>query len=65
MEDLIYLVPFLFIGLVILASSVFTIKQQTAGIVERFGKFNSVRMPGLHFKIPLVDKIAGKVSMFL
>jgi regulator of protease activity HflC (stomatin/prohibitin superfamily) len=39
------------------------VKQQTAALVERFGKFNSVRMPGLQFKLPIFDRIAGKVSM--
>ncbi len=55
--------PVVFVLLAILYSCFFTVKQQTATIIERFGKFSSVRMPGLHFKIPLMDKIAGKVSM--
>ena len=38
-------------------------KQQTAAIIERFGKLHSIRQSGLHFKIPLVDKIAGKLSL--
>ncbi len=53
----------LFLAVVILFSSVFTVKQQTAAIIERFGKFQSVRLPGLHLKIPMVDRIAGKVSV--
>ena len=39
------------------------VKQQTAAVVERFGKFIAIRNPGLHIKIPLIDKIAGRVSM--
>ncbi len=53
----------LFLCVVILFSAVFTVKQQTAAIIERFGKFQSVRLPGLHLKIPIVDRIAGKVSV--
>ncbi|HEY5687102.1 MAG TPA: SPFH domain-containing protein [Yeosuana sp.] len=53
----------LFLGLIILISSFFIVKQQTAAIVERFGRFNSIRHSGLQLKIPLVDKIAGKVSL--
>lgn len=53
----------LFALIAILFSSVFTVKQQTAAIIERFGKFQSVRLPGLHLKIPMVDRIAGKVSV--
>ncbi|KJD36731.1 protease [Tamlana sedimentorum] len=56
-------IPILFIGIVILISSIFTVKQQTAAIIERFGKFHSIRQSGLKFKIPLVDKIAGKLSL--
>ena len=63
MDNIVYIAPFLFIAFIIIASSIFTVKQQTASIIERFGKFNSVRMPGLHFKIPLIDKHAGRVSM--
>jgi len=53
----------LFIGIIILFLFIFTVKQQTAVIIERFGKFSSVRNPGLQFKIPVVDKIAGKMSL--
>ena len=41
----------------------FIVKQQTAVIVERFGRFQSVRRAGFQFKIPLVDRIAGKLSL--
>ena len=58
-----YLVPIIFFGLIILLSSFFIVKQQTAAIVERFGKFQSIRQSGLHLKIPLVDRIAGKLSL--
>ncbi len=57
------LFPFIFFGLIILVSSVFTVKQQSAAIVERFGKFLSIRQSGLQLKIPVVDKIAGRISL--
>lgn len=41
----------------------FIVKQQTAVIVERFGRFHSVRRAGFQFKIPLVDRISGRVSL--
>lgn len=53
----------LFLLIAILFSAAFTVKQQTAAIIERFGKFHSVRLPGFHLKIPFVDRIAGKVSV--
>jgi len=50
-------------GLFILLSSFFTVKQQTSVIIERFGKFLSVRQSGLQLKIPLIDRIAGRVNL--
>ena len=44
-------------------STVFIVKQQSAAIIERFGKFQSVRKPGFQVKIPLVDRIAGRLSL--
>ena len=52
----------IFFGLVIL-SGLFIVKQQSSAIIERFGRFLVVRKPGLHIKIPLVDKIAGRLSL--
>lgn len=34
------------------------VPQQKAWVVERFGKFHKILSPGLHFLIPLVDRIA-------
>ncbi|HLW29942.1 MAG TPA: SPFH domain-containing protein [Brumimicrobium sp.] len=41
----------------------FLVKQQTSAIMERFGKFQSVRSSGLQLKIPLVDRIAGRINL--
>lgn len=56
-------VPLIIIGFIILLSGIFTVKQQTSAIVERFGKFLSIRNSGLRFKIPVVDRIAGRVNL--
>lgn len=53
----------LVLGLFLFLSSFFTVKQQTAVIIERFGKFTSVRSSGLQLKIPVVDRIAGRVNL--
>lgn len=58
-----YLIPFIVLGLIILISSFFIVKQQTAAIIERFGRFVSIRQSGLQLKIPLVDKVAGRLSL--
>ncbi len=57
------LIPLGFIGLLILLASFFIVKQQTAVIVERFGRFQSIRNSGLQMKIPLVDRLAGRLSL--
>jgi len=57
------LIPIIFFALVVLISAFFIVKQQTAVIIERFGKFHSIRQSGLHLKIPLVDRIAGRLSL--
>lgn len=49
--------------IVILFLSFFTVKQQSAAIVERFGKFNSIRHSGLQLKIPFVDRISGVINL--
>ncbi len=59
----VFLISFLVFGLFILFSSFFTVKQQTAIIIERFGKFLSIRQSGLQLKIPLIDRIAGRVNL--
>ena len=53
----------IFITFLLLFAALFTVKQQTAVIIERFGKFLSIRQSGLHFKIPFVDRIAGRMSL--
>lgn len=53
----------LFLGFVLLLSSFFTVKQQTAAIIERFGRYASTRSSGLQLKVPVFDRIAGRVNL--
>ena len=53
----------IFFGILALLSSLFMVKQQTAAIIERFGRFIGVRHPGLRIKIPIIDRIAGRISL--
>jgi len=46
-----------------LAGTFFTVEQQTAAIVQRFGKFVNIAMPGLNVKIPLIDAVAGRINL--
>ena len=58
-------IPFIIIVLVVLIvfASYFIVKQQTAVIIETFGKFTSIRHSGFHLKIPGVQRIAGRLSL--
>ena len=58
-----FLFPFIAFGSILLFAALFTVKQQTAAIIERFGKFQSIRQSGLHLKIPLIDRISGRLSL--
>ncbi len=52
-----------FLAFILLFGIFFIVKQQSAAIVERFGRFIGVRHSGLQLKIPIVDRIAGRVSL--
>ena len=59
------LIPIIIIGLIalFLFSAIFTVKQQTAAVIETFGKFSSIRQSGFQIKIPIIQRIAGRLSL--
>ena len=63
MEALFSYFPFIFLVLIVLFASFFIVKQQTAVVIERFGRFQSIRHSGLQMKIPMVDRVAGRLSL--
>lgn len=50
-------------GVLVAMTSFFIVKQQSIGIIERFGRFQRMVNAGLNFKIPLVDRVAARVNM--
>lgn len=62
METFFTALVILFIVLFVMAG-IFIVKQQTSAILERFGRYHSIRNSGLNFKIPLVDKVAGRINL--
>ena len=51
---MIYTLPLIvLISVLILYGTFFIVKQQSAAVVERFGKFTTVRHSGLQLKIPI------------
>jgi len=59
----IFILLIAFAGFVLITSAIFIVKQQTAAIIERFGRFQSIRQSGLQLRIPIVDRIAGRLSL--
>lgn len=51
------------IVLLIIFDGIFIVRQQTSAAVERFGRFKRIAPAGLNFKIPIVDRIAGRLSL--
>ena len=50
-------------GVFVVFSGLFTVTQQTAAIIERLGRYHSIRRPGLQFKIPFIDRVSGRISL--
>jgi regulator of protease activity HflC (stomatin/prohibitin superfamily) len=47
----------------VVAGGLFTINQGTIGVVTRLGKYHSIKLPGLNFKVPFLDQIYKRVSI--
>tara|TARA_B100000780_G_scaffold24812_1_gene15785 strand:+ start:3973 stop:4911 length:939 start_codon:yes stop_codon:yes gene_type:complete len=61
---MIFYIPLIVILLlIILFGTFFVVKQQSAAVIERFGKFTGIRQSGLQLKIPIIDKVAGRLSL--
>ena len=58
-----YIPLIVLLSLVILFGTFFIVKQQSAAIIERFGKYTSTRHSGLQLKIPVIDRVAGRLSL--
>jgi regulator of protease activity HflC (stomatin/prohibitin superfamily) len=43
--------------LVLFAKTFYTVRTATAGVVERFGKFDRITRPGAHFLIPFAERV--------
>ena len=59
-----YVVLVLFIILLLLlASCVKIVPQANAYVVERLGAYQGTWSVGLHFKLPIIDKVAKKINL--
>ncbi len=51
------------VALAALVSTFFTVEQRTTAIVQRLGKFIREAGPGLHVKVPFIDKVIGRINL--
>ena len=49
--------------IVVAAKNIIIVPQASAFIVERLGAYNGTWETGIHFKIPLIEKVANKVTL--
>ncbi len=43
--------------LVLILKTLYTVRTASAGVVERFGKFNRITRPGLHVLVPFAERV--------
>ena len=60
---MVFQILYILLGFFLLFTFVFIVKQQTAVIIETFGRFTSVRNAGIQFKIPFIQRKAGIISL--
>ncbi len=66
MEPFMLLTLFLVGGLalvVVIRAAFFTVEQRTTAIVQRLGRFRREAGPGLHLKLPFLDKVVGRINL--
>ena len=55
--------PFIVVILIVGLLSFFTVQTAQVAVITRFGKFLRVAEPGLNWKWPFIDRVAGRVSL--
>lgn len=54
------------VGLAVIAmllTTFFTVEQRTTAIVQRLGRFVREAGPGLHVKVPVIDRVIGRMNL--
>src|SRR5271157_2599520 len=49
--------------LILILGSFFTVNTAEVAVITRFGKFLRAAEPGLNWKCPFIDAVAGRVSL--
>ena len=66
LEGLLTFLPILILGIILLSVLVTYIKivpQSQAYVVERLGTYHTTLSTGLHFMVPIIDRIANRISL--
>ncbi len=63
MEGIMILFVLLIVLLLILASCIKIVPQAQAAIVERLGGYLTTWSVGMHFKVPIIDRVARRMSL--
>ncbi len=51
-----YIVLFIIL-IILLASTMFQVRPEEVGVITRFGRYNRTEEPGLHIKIPILERL--------
>lgn len=51
------------ITIILIAKGVHIVRQQTACVVERFGRFTKIIKPGINLVIPFIDRVSKPISL--
>ncbi len=56
-------IVFSVLALLFLKGALFIVRQQTSAVIERFGRFKRIANSGLNIKIPLIDRVVGRMNL--
>ena len=58
-----FLIPIAVLVIVLLVSNIKVVPQARAYVIERLGAYSATWKTGLHFKLPLIEKVAKRVNL--
>ena len=60
MNPLFVIIPLAILLIIVLIASINIVPQAHAYVIERLGTYHTTWSPGLHLKVPFIDKVAKK-----
>jgi regulator of protease activity HflC (stomatin/prohibitin superfamily) len=62
-QEMYFPVILLLVAILLVIGSFFTVRTAEVAVITRFGKFLRIAEPGLNWKWPFIDTVAGRVSL--